>query len=124
RLTSQKGFDVLAHTLEKILEWDLQLVLLGTGDPEAESFFSWMAGQRGDKFRCWIGFDNGKAHRIEAGSDFFLMPSRFEPCGLNQLYSLRYGTLPIVRATGGLVDTVVNYDEAAGAGTGFVFGDL
>ncbi len=124
RLTSQKGFDVLAHTLEKLLAWDLQIVLVGTGDAEAERFFSWMASQRGDKFRCWIGFDNGKAHRIEAGSDFFLMPSRFEPCGLNQMYSLRYGTLPVVRATGGLVDTVENLDEKTGAGTGFVFGDL
>jgi len=124
RLTAQKGFDVLAHTLEKILDWPLQLALLGSGDPEAESFFSWTAGQQGDKFRCWIGFDNGLAHRIEAGSDFFLMPSRFEPCGLNQMYSLRYGTLPIVRATGGLVDTVQSYDEKTGAGTGFVFADL
>jgi starch synthase len=71
-----------------------------------------------------IGFDNALAHRIEAGSDFFIMPSRFEPCGLNQMYSLRYGTLPIVRRTGGLADTVENYDEARGTGTGFCFDDL
>jgi starch synthase len=124
RLTSQKGFDVLAHALESLLQWDMQMVLLGSGDLEAERFFAALAYQRGEKFRAYIGFDDGLAHRIEAGSDFFLMPSRFEPCGLNQMYSERYGTLPIVRATGGLLDTVVNYDEAKGTGTGFVFRDL
>jgi starch synthase len=124
RLTPQKGFDVLAHALEALLTWDLQVVLLGSGDQEAERFFSALAYQRGDKFRAYIGFDDGLAHRIEAGCDFFLMPSRFEPCGLNQMYSLRYGTLPVVRATGGLVDTVQNYDEAQGTGTGFMFRDL
>ena len=124
RLTSQKGFDVMAHALDRILSWDVQLVLLGTGDQDAERFFSGMAAHRTDKFDAIIGFDNALAHRIEAGSDFFLMPSRFEPCGLNQMYSLRYGTLPIVRATGGLVDTVQQYDEATGGGTGFMFDDL
>ncbi len=102
----------------------MQIVLLGTGDPDAERFFAWADAHRGDRFRAWLKFDNGRAHRIEAGSDFFLMPSRFEPCGLNQMYSLRYGTLPIVRATGGLVDTVQNYDEATAGGTGFMFTDL
>jgi starch synthase len=106
------------------LSWDLQVVLLGSGDPEAERFFAALAHQRGDKFRAYIGFDDALAHRIEAGSDFFLMPSRFEPCGLNQMYSLRYGTLPIVRATGGLRDTVKNYDEPTAGGTGFMFDDL
>jgi starch synthase len=124
RLTSQKGFDILAHALDRLLTWDLQVVLLGSGDPEAERFFSALAYQRGDKFRAYVGFDDGLAHRIEAGADFFLMPSRFEPCGLNQMYSLRYGTLPIVRSTGGLKDTVENYEEASGSGTGFVFADL
>jgi starch synthase len=124
RLTSQKGFDVMAHALERLLAWDLQMVLLGTGDQDAERFFAAVSAHRGDKFRATIGFDNTLAHKIEAGSDFFLMPSRFEPCGLNQMYSLRYGTLPIVRATGGLVDTVENYDEPTGGGTGFMFGDL
>ncbi len=124
RLTPQKGFDVLAHALDRILGWDVQLVLLGTGDPDAERFFAWADAHHGDRFRAWLRFDNGRAHRIEAGSDFFLMPSRFEPCGLNQMYSLRYGTLPIVRATGGLVDTVANYDETTGGGTGFMFADL
>jgi starch synthase len=124
RLTPQKGYDVLAHALERLLSWDLQMVLLGSGDQEAERFFAAISAARPDKFRATIGFDNALAHRIEAGSDFFVMPSRFEPCGLNQMYSLRYGTLPIVRATGGLVDTVQNYDEAAGGGTGFMFQDL
>ena len=100
------------------------MVLLGNGDQEAEHFFSHLAARRSDKFRAIIGFDEGMAHRIEAGSDFLLMPSRFEPCGLNQLYSQRYGTLPIVRGTGGLLDTVVNYDQATGNGTGFIFWDL
>jgi starch synthase len=124
RLTPQKGVDVLAHALDRILGWDVQVVLLGTGDAEAEKFFAHAEAVRGDRFRAWLQFDNGRAHRIEAGADFFLMPSRFEPCGLNQLYSLRYGTLPIVRATGGLVDTVANYDERTGEGTGFVMQDL
>jgi starch synthase len=124
RLTVQKGVDVLAHALERILRWDVQMILLGTGDPEAEEFFRRAQVERGDRFRAWLQFDNGRAHRIEAGADFFLMPSRFEPCGLNQMYSLRYGTLPVVRATGGLVDTVANYDEASAGGTGFVFQDL
>lgn len=124
RLTPQKGFDVLAHALDRVLGWDVQIVLLGTGDEEAQRFFAYVDAHRGDRFRAWLRFDNGRAHRIEAGADFFLMPSRFEPCGLNQMYSLRYGTLPIVRATGGLVDTVSNYDESTAGGTGFVFNDL
>jgi starch synthase len=106
--------------MERLLGWDLQMVLLGSGDSDAEEFFSALSRARGEKFRARIGFDNGLAHRIEAGCDFFLMPSRFEPCGLNQMYSLRYGTPPIVHATGGLADTVVNYDESRGDGTGFV----
>jgi starch synthase len=124
RLTPQKGLDVLAHALPQLLSLDMQLVVLGSGDAEAEHFFSAMTARHGDKIRCFIGYDNGLSHRIEAGSDFFIMPSRFEPCGLNQMYSLRYGTSPLVRATGGLADTVENYDEATGNGTGFVFKDL
>jgi starch synthase len=124
RLTPQKGFDVLAHALERILSWNVQMVLLGNGDQEAEAFFRYMASRRSDKFRTFIGFDEGLAHRIEAGADFLLMPSRYEPCGLNQMYSQRYGTLPIVRGTGGLLDTVMNYDQATGNGTGFILWDL
>jgi starch synthase len=124
RLVPQKGIDVLAQALDRILDLDVQLVLLGTGDPEAEAYFAQVADESEDRFRAWLQFHNGRAHRIEAGSDFFLMPSRFEPCGLNQLYSLAYGTLPIVRATGGLADTVRGYSEATGSGTGFSFHDL
>ena len=124
RLTPQKGFDVLAHALDRILSWDVQMVLLGNGDREAEHFFSYLAARRSERFRTHIGFDSGLAHRIEAGADFLLMPSRFEPCGLSQMYSQRYGTLPVVRGTGGLLDTVVNYNQATGDGTGFLFWDL
>ena len=124
RLTPQKGLDVLAHALDRLLALDLQIVVLGSGDTEAEQYFSSMTARHGDKLRAFIGFDTALSHRIEAGADFFIMPSRFEPCGLNQMYSLRYGTLPIVRATGGLADTVQTYDEATGGGTGFVFQDL
>ncbi len=98
--------------------------MLGSGNPEAERFFSSRARERPEQFCAWFPFDDPCAHRIQAGADFFLMPSRFEPCGLSQLHAMRYGTLPVVRATGGLVDTVINYDEATGAGTGFVFHDL
>ncbi|HVZ33909.1 MAG TPA: glycosyltransferase, partial [Polyangiaceae bacterium] len=124
RFTHQKGYDVLAQILPWILGWDLQIAMLGTGDRDAEAFFAERSRERGDRFRAVIGFDDGLAHRIEAGADLFLMPSRFEPCGLNQMYSLRYGTVPIVRSTGGLADTVENYDEWRGTGTGFRFDDL
>jgi len=124
RLTHQKGFDVLAHCMHELLSWNMQMVLLGTGDPDAEHFFGELSLYRGDKFRAVIGFNDALAHRIEAGSDFFVMPSRFEPCGLNQMYSLRYGSVPIVRRTGGLADTVENYDERSVGGTGFCFDNL
>jgi starch synthase len=124
RLTHQKGLDVLASAMRRVLELDLQMVLLGAGDADAESFFRMASRARPDRFHAWIDFDVALAHRIEAGCDFFLMPSRYEPCGLNQMYSLRYGTLPIVRATGGLDDSVESYDEATGLGTGFKLHDL
>ena len=124
RLVPQKGVDVLAHALDTLLGWDVQLIMLGSGDLEAERFFASRARSRRDRFCAWFPFDDGRAHRMQAGADFFVMPSRFEPCGLSQLYAMRYGTLPIVRATGGLADTVTTYDEATGAGTGFVFHDL
>ena len=124
RLVPQKGVDVFAHALDTVLGWGVQLIMLGSGDPEAERFFSSRARERPEQFCAWFPFDDPRAHRIQAGADFFLMPSRFEPCGLSQLHAMRYGTLPVVRATGGLVDTVTNYDEATGAGTGFVFHDL
>jgi len=124
RLAPQKGVDVFARALDRILAWDVQLVVLGSGDPEAERYFTEQARAHSDRLCAWFPFDDARAHRIQAGADFFVMPSRFEPCGLGQLYALRYGTLPIVRATGGLVDTVANYDQGSGGGTGFVFHDL
>ncbi|XXX78812.1 glycogen/starch synthase [Sorangium sp. So ce134] len=107
RLATQKGIDILAGALDHILSLDVQLVVLGSGERWAEDLFSRIAGSS-DRFRVYVGMNEGLAHRIEAGSDLFLMPSRYEPCGLNQLYSQRYGTLPVVRAVGGLDDTVEN----------------
>jgi starch synthase len=124
RLSEQKGTDVILAALSRILELDVQMVILGSGDRAAEGYLLMRSHHGADRFRAWIGFSEALAHRIEAGADFFLMPSRFEPCGLNQMYSQRYGTLPIVRATGGLDDTVDNYDPATGAGTGFKLWDL
>lgn len=124
RMTLQKGTDVIASTLERILDLDTQMVVLGSGDPELEDFFRARALRRDGRFAAWIGYNESLAHRIEAASDLFLMPSRFEPCGLNQMYSQRYGTLPIVRSTGGLEDTVEQCDPDSGAGTGFKLWDL
>jgi starch synthase len=122
RLVSQKGLDLLAQTAESLLDnMRVQLVVLGSGDKDLESFYGGLPVRRPGRAGSYIGYSNELAHLIEAGCDFFLMPSIFEPCGLNQMYSLKYGTLPIVRATGGLNDTVEQYDEATGAGTGFKF---
>jgi len=121
RLAEQKGIGLLAGAIWNLMELDIQIVLLGAGEKWAEAFFSDVAAKYPDKFACFIGYRNDLAHRIEAGSDLFLMPSIFEPCGLNQIYSLRYGTLPIVRATGGLDDTIVNYQGDHQSGTGFKF---
>jgi len=111
RFTRQKGTDLIAEVAAQMIAEDLYLVALGTGDPEYEDFFRTLAADQPDRIAVKIGFDNGLAHRVEAGSDIFLMPSRYEPCGLNQIYSLRYGTPPVVRATGGLDDTI---DEETG----------
>jgi starch synthase len=119
RLSEQKGTDVVLAALPRILDLDTQMVIVGSGDPASEGYLLWRSHHGGDRFRAWVGFSEPLAHRVEAGSDLFLMPSRFEPCGLNQMYSQRYGTLPIVRATGGLDDTVDNYDAQTGEGTGF-----
>ncbi|HET6439075.1 MAG TPA: glycogen synthase GlgA [Anaeromyxobacter sp.] len=124
RLVDQKGFDVLAHAMERLLSWRMQFVLLATGDREAEHHFAWLSSRHRERFRAVLHFDNGLAHRLYAASDFVVVPSRFEPCGLTQLYGLRYGALPIVRATGGLRDTVQSYREWSGEGTGFVFDHL
>ena len=106
RFAEQKGLDLVGQIIAPILDEELTLIVLGSGDPKLEDMFNHLNWARPDKFRCWIGHNNPLAHRIEAGADMFLMPSRYEPCGLNQMYSLRYGTLPIVHATGGLDDTV------------------
>jgi starch synthase len=123
RLTDQKGCDLLAASMDSLLTLDLSWVMLGSGERHYEDLWRRAARARPDRVAVTIGFEERLAHLIEAGADMFLMPSRFEPCGLNQLYSLRYGTIPIVRATGGLDDTVEDYDEATGRGTGFKFKD-
>ncbi len=125
RFAEQKGLDVFASTIESIVTtMNVQVVILGSGDTHLEHYYGSLPRDYSGKIGSFIGYNNDFAHLIEAGSDFFLMPSRYEPCGLNQLYSLRYGTLPIVRATGGLEDTVEQYEEATGKGTGFKFYDL
>jgi starch synthase len=123
RLNDQKGTDVIARAVDELVGLGLQLVVLGSGDPDTEHRFAQWSHYGGGRMRAVLGFSEPLAHRIEAGADLFLMPSRFEPCGLNQMYSQRYGTLPIVRATGGLEDTVAQYD-GHGGGTGFKFHDL
>jgi starch synthase len=116
RLTAQKGIELVLQALPWMLEAELQVIFLGTGERQYEEGLRQLQQRWPQKVGARIGFDNQLAHLIEAGSDFFLMPSRFEPCGLNQMYSLRYGTVPIVRATGGLDDTVqdLNARDATG----------
>jgi starch synthase len=120
RLAEQKGVDLVVAVLGDLAARDLQIALLGSGRREWEQAFARAARERPDRLAVRIGFDEGLAHRIEAGADLFLMPSRFEPCGLNQMYSLRYGTVPVVRAVGGLEDTVEDFD-GWNRGTGFKF---
>ncbi len=123
RFAEQKGIGLIAQTVERLVHLGIQFVMLGTGEKWAEGFFSDVSARYPDNFGCHVGYSEELAHKIEAGCDLFLMPSLFEPCGLNQIYSLRYGTLPVVRATGGLDDTIVNYDPATGEGNGFKFHD-
>ena len=122
RLTSQKGLDLVAAIIPQLMAMDLQLVMLGTGEAELEARFRALQARYPHRMGLRIGFDEGLAHRIEGGADMFVMPSRYEPCGLSQLYSLRYGTVPIVRKTGGLADTVRPLTVGAlqaGQATGF-----
>jgi starch synthase len=123
RLTEQKGFDLLAEVMEDLMGLGVQFVLLGTGEEEYNLLFQKIGRKYPRQAGIRIAFDNGLAHKIEAGADMFLMPSRYEPCGLNQIYSLKYGTVPIVRATGGLEDTIQDFDPLTGKGSGFKFGD-
>jgi len=125
RLTPQKGFDLLLETLPRLLQsHDVRLAVIGSGDAKYEQFFAGLADRHRGHAMFFGGYDESLAHWIEGASDIFLMPSQYEPCGLNQMYSLRYGTVPIVRRTGGLADSVVHFDPATGHGTGVVFNDF
>ena len=125
RLTSQKGFELMPDALPVVLHGeDVRLVILGSGDDSYEQYFHWLARTFPNKVHFRRGYDEGLSHRIEAGSDIFLMPSRYEPCGLNQMYSLRYGSVPLVRRTGGLADTVEQYEPEGSTGTGFLFDEF
>ncbi|SRR5579884_94840 len=121
RLSAQKGADLIAEAAEELMSEDLAMVVLGSGDAVYEDLFRGLAARYPAKMAVRIAYDNALAHKVEAGADIFLMPSRYEPCGLNQIYSLKYGTVPVVRATGGLDDTVEPFDPATGRGTGFKF---
>lgn len=121
RLTDQKGLDLIAHIMDRFADSEMQLVVLGTGDDKYERMFQDYAWNNHNKISANIMFSNDLAHKIYAGVDAFLMPSLFEPCGLSQIISMRYGTIPIVRETGGLNDTVIPYNQYTGEGTGFSF---
>ncbi len=121
RLADQKGMDLVAESIDRILALGVGMVILGSGDARYHHLLADLAKREAGRAAIVLAFDNALAHQIEAGSDIFLMPSRYEPCGLNQIYSLRYGTVPVVRATGGLDDTIEPYDPATGSGTGFKF---
>ena len=121
RLTDQKGFDLIAYVMDELCQDAVQIVVLGTGEERYENMFRHFDWKYGDKVSANIYYSEAMSHKIYAACDAFLMPSMFEPCGLSQLMSLRYGTLPIVRETGGLKDTVEPYNEFEGTGTGFSF---
>ena len=123
RLAGQKGLDLLGEVLPQLLQLDVQLALLGTGEPYYHVLLSDLAKRFPQRMAAVLAFDNALAHQIYAGSDFFLMPSRYEPCGLGQMISLRYGTIPIVRRTGGLADTITDFNAETGQGNGFSFRD-
>ncbi|THU57393.1 hypothetical protein C4D60_Mb03t03060 [Musa balbisiana] len=128
RLDYQKGTDVIRSALHELFQDDIQFIMLGSGDPETEDWMRWVESTNREKFRGWVGFNVPVSHRITAGCDILLMPSRYEPCGLNQLYAMRYGTVPVVNCTGGLRDTVENFDpfanDSSGQGTGWRFSPL
>jgi starch synthase len=123
RFADQKGFDLIADRAHELMRMDLVLVVLGTGDRKYEELFRALATAYPGRVGVKIAYDNALAHKIEAGADLFLMPSRYEPCGLNQIYSMKYGTVPVVRATGGLEDSVEQFNLEHGTGTGFKFGE-
>ncbi len=127
RLVSQKGFDIFTASLDEFIKINVQWVILGSGENKYENLFTELAKTYPQKFSVYLGFNNELSHLIEAGSDIFLMPSHYEPCGLNQIYSLKYGTVPVVRRTGGLADTVNDWHELNSqgndSGTGFTFNE-
>lgn len=123
RFADQKGFDLMAQVADVLMQQELAIVALGAGEAKYERMFRELSQQFPERLAVKVAYDNTLAHKIEAGSDIFLMPSRYEPCGLNQIYSLRYGTVPVVRATGGLDDTIEPFDPATGRGTGFKFSE-
>jgi starch synthase len=123
RFAVQKGFDLLEQIAGRLSELDVAVVALGAGEPRYEKFFRDWAFWNKANVGVRIGYDDALAHKIEAGADLFLMPSLYEPCGLNQIYSLKYGTAPVVRATGGLDDTIEEWNPQQGTGTGFKFSD-
>lgn len=123
RLADQKGFDLIEEAMDRLMEMDLQFVFLGTGDRRYQELLEDIGRRYPEKAGVRIAYNTSLAHKIEAGADMFLMPSRYEPCGLNQLYSLKYGTIPVVRATGGLDDTIKNFVPKTGNGNGFKFRD-
>ncbi len=123
RLAAQKGFDLITQIMDRLALEEMILVVLGTGDKLYEEMFQRMQKQFPKKVAIQVAYDNAMAHKVEAGADMFLMPSRYEPCGLNQIYSLKYGTVPIVRATGGLDDTIEPWDAVSRKGTGFKFNE-
>ncbi|MFZ3373088.1 MAG: glycosyltransferase, partial [Desulfitobacteriaceae bacterium] len=121
RLVEQKGLDLLAHVLEEMLTLDVQLVILGSGEQRYEEMLRYFAGKYPEKMAVSMEYSDELAHKIYAGADLLLMPSQYEPCGISQMIAMRYGTIPIVRETGGLKDTVLSYNEASGKGNGFSF---
>ncbi len=121
RMIDQKGFDLMAALADELPRLEATFIVLGTGESQYQDLWTGLAARHPDRIGAHVGFDEGLAHLIEGGADIFLMPSRFEPCGLNQMYSLRYGTVPVVRAVGGLADTVVDYSPERKKSTGFVF---
>jgi starch synthase len=121
RIDVQKGFDLVVKILDDLLSQDLYFILLGSGNKETEAELRAIAERHSDRAGLRFTYDGDLSHLIEAGADIFLMPSKYEPCGLNQMYSMRYGTVPVVRATGGLADTVLEFDPQTGKGTGFTF---
>jgi len=121
RMADQKGYDLIAAAINDLVKMDLALIILGKGDERYQRLLRRLAKTRRERLGIKIAFDDVLAHKIEAGADYFLMPSRYEPCGLNQIYSMRYGTIPVVRATGGLDDTVSDYDPRTRKGNGFKF---